>query len=152
MKPLYIKKKKRKTKKSPKQKLKERAWKLTSEYVRRLNVDKDGMVACITCLSVKHWKKMQAGHYLDGRGNGTLFDLRGIHPQDIHCNYFGGGMKTNVKENYHKYMIKNYGQDVIEDLIRLKGSTKKYSTSDYMEMIDDLEDKLVGLDIRDNYR
>lgn len=43
--------------------------------------DKNGMVKCTTCDAVKHYKSMQAGHFLAGRGNSILFENNNVHPQ-----------------------------------------------------------------------
>ena len=70
--------------------------------------------------------------------NGILFDVRGIHLQCKPCN---GGFrnqkysKDEVAENYEKYMLKRYGQAIIDDLKRLQHATVKYKVSDYEEII-----------------
>lgn len=144
MKPRYAKKKR---KKSEKQKLKDKAWKLFSKYIRLRHANKDGEVICVTCGRKYPWKETQAGHFLDGRNNSILFDDRGCQIQCLGCNYYGGGTHTNVKKNYYEFMLKTYGQEVIDELVEKKGQIVKFSTSDLIEIIDDLNDKLVGLDI-----
>lgn len=71
--------------------LKNKAWKLCSEYTRRKYADKNGLVKCITCGTIGHWRTMQASHLVAGRGNSILFDERGIYPACMRCNIFKGG-------------------------------------------------------------
>lgn len=72
---------------------------------------------------------MQAGHFLSGRSNGILFDERGVHPQcSIPCNQQPDGV---VGKAYYDYMVKNYGQDVIDELRRLKRTPTKLSIDWY---------------------
>lgn len=59
---------------------------LFSKYIRLKYADKQGMVKCFTCDTVKHWTEMQNGHYV-GRGSMFLrFDERNCRPQDEYCN------------------------------------------------------------------
>lgn len=62
-------------------KAKHAAWLEFSKYIRTKNASYNGMVQCVTCGAIYHWKKMQAGHFTDGRHNNTLFDVRNVHPQ-----------------------------------------------------------------------
>src|SRR3990167_9020671 len=64
-----------------KKRAKDRAWAAFSRYIRMKYANKSGMVECITCHTFKHWKEMQAGHFVDGRNNTVLFDERLVHPQ-----------------------------------------------------------------------
>jgi len=130
-------------------KAKDKAWTQFSKYIRRRDANKYGVVTCVTCRRMGEWKNMQAGHFLDGRNNSILFDERGCHAQDMYCNYYGGGRGANVKEAYHAYMKKRYGQKVIDELIALKNTTVKYTIEDYAEIEAKYTDLLVGLDMRD---
>ena len=71
---------------------------------------------------------MDAGHFIGrglGGGSGVYFDERNIHAQSNLENAFLGG---NPHE-YEKFMLKNYGQKVIDEL-RLKHKTNKYTQKD----------------------
>jgi hypothetical protein len=61
--------------------LKKKAWKAFSEYIRRKYSGSGGLVKCVTCNKIDHWKSMHAGHYVDGRNNTVLFDERLVWPQ-----------------------------------------------------------------------
>ena len=145
----YHAKKKRRRKKTPYEIQKARTWALCSQYNRRKMADKDGYVTCITCGTNRHWQDMiQAGHWLDGRGNAILFEDDGIYPQCFRCNYYGGGNNINVKENFHKFMEKTVGKKRMEELIRLKNTTKTFTIEELHDLQDEYEDKLVGIDLK----
>lgn len=151
MRQVYEKKKKAKRKrpKSPLEIAKQRAWKVYSQWIRRSVADKDGNVVCVTCSIKKHWKDMQSGHWLDGRGNAILFEESCANPQCLQCNFFGGKPTINVKENYRAFMMKEYGEEEMERLRGLKGTAKKYELEDYISIEEEYGDRLVGLDMRD---
>lgn len=97
---IRTKKKVRKVKKLKKvslSELKKKTWTFCSEYIRRKYANKKGIVKCITCSRIGHWKSMHASHLVPGRTNGILFDERGIYPACVRCNIFKSG-------NLHSYM------------------------------------------------
>ena len=64
--------------------MKKKAWAEFSKYIRLRSADSNGMVKCVTCPDdepKKHWKEMQAGHFVGGRGNAVLFDEEIVYPQ-----------------------------------------------------------------------
>lgn len=79
-----------KKKKSLRQ-LKDKCWKVFSEYVRRRNVDAGGTDRCYTCEKLAHWKELQCGHAIGGRHNAVLFDASICRPQCARCNVFMRG-------------------------------------------------------------
>jgi len=58
--------------------------------------------------------KLDAGHFIAGRHNAVLFDERNIHIQCKTCNAFLEGNRLE----YNRFMLKKYGQEVINDLER----------------------------------
>lgn len=100
-------------KKSELKKWKDKAWAVFSQYIRLRDADGSGMVKCCTCPTKKHWKEMQAGHFLDGRGNAVLFEERGVHPQCYVCNV----LKRGNGVYYMLFMQSRYPQDVIDQMI-----------------------------------
>lgn len=122
---------------------KEKTWDLFSKYIRRFYADENGMEACCTCGVVKHWKEMQAGHFVDSRNNSVLFNELLVHPQCVGCNLYKNGNKIR----YTLFMKRKYGltDEQIEELDNLKFATKKI---DIDEIFEEYKDKLVGLDIR----
>jgi len=119
---------------------KDKAWKVFSLYIRTKYADENGMVECVTCGDVKPIKEMQAGHFLAGRGNAILFDPRGVHPQCYSCNVCKHG---NIEE-YYPFMLENYGQEVIDDLKRLKNGESPKRTVEHYEALRFKYEKLIG--------
>lgn len=113
-------------KKATKKTIKAKAWKEFSRYIRQKYADKNGYVQCVTCKDIKHWKQMQAGHFVPGRTNAILFEEIGVHPQCYSCNV---GKSGNLIE-YFLFMEKTYGREVIEKLRTLKNTLKKTTTKE----------------------
>jgi hypothetical protein len=129
-------------KKTPGQ-LKKILWKLTSEYVRRSEADHTGQTKCSTCDLIRHWKEMQAGHFIPkAQGNAIYFDLRNINTQCYRCNINLGG---NGAE-YYPFMLDKHGQEVIDELRRLSRTTVKFTKADYEEMIVEMKAKIRELE------
>jgi len=106
-------------KKPSKGKLKKKVWKVFSAYKRQVEADKNGFVRCCTCGVIKHWKEVDAGHYVSGRHNAVLFDEMLVHPQCKPCNRDHGNMP-----NYTKFMMKRYGL-THDELVKLYNKKKK---------------------------
>ena len=123
-------------------KLKKEAWILLSKYIRLKYADKDGYVSCVTCPppgTRKHWKEMQAGHFVPrGRGNACYLLEENIHPQCHRCNINLSGNPSA----YAKYIKDMYGSEKIDELEMLGRTTKKFTTKELEEIIQDLKQKL----------
>ena len=65
---------------------------------------------------------VQAGHFVPGRRNSILFDERGVNAQCYNCNVTLNG---NWIE-YERFMIKKYGEGVVEELKQKKNLTVKF--------------------------
>lgn len=113
----------KKAKKLSVNKLKKDCWELFSKIVRLSEADEMGMAKCVTCPAVKHWKELQAGHFIPGRHNAILFERRGCHPQCYVCNI---PLKSNPR-NYDAYMRVKYGAKVIKELEALDRTTKQFT-------------------------
>ena len=75
---------------------------------------------------------MQAGHLVSGRTNGVLFDERGIFPQCYACNVCRQGMGAE----YTVFILENYGQGVVDDLIRKRRETVRFTLDELGEMLE----------------
>ena len=77
------------------------------------------VVKCCTCGKIGSWMySMDAGHFIPkGKGgqSGVRWDERNVHAQCSGCNAFHQG---RVLE-YRDYMLKEYGQEVIDELRKL---------------------------------
>jgi hypothetical protein len=126
--------------------LKKILWKLVSEYVRRKSADHAGMVACVTCGKSAHWKQMDCGHYIPkSLGLSIYFEERNLGVQCSACNRFRHG---NLAQ-YALYLLKTYGASILDELDALRRTTRKISTSEYLELIERYKSKLKALENRE---
>lgn len=110
---------------------KKKAWAALSKAVRYAHAYDGDNCKCVTCETVKHWKEMQAGHFIPKvQGNGIYFEIENVHPQCYRCNINLGG---NGAE-YYPYMLKTYGQGMIDILKEKQREIVKFSIFDYQEM------------------
>jgi 5-methylcytosine-specific restriction endonuclease McrA len=119
-----------KTKTTSVAKAKIKAWVAFSKWVRISAADEFGMARCVSCGVKKHYKDLQAGHFIPGRNNAVLFSEDGCHPQCYGCNIGKGGNWPG----YFEYMRKMYGIEYIEQLIAESRMPIKYTLEDYIEL------------------
>lgn len=101
------------------------------------------MVKCVTCREVKHWKEMQAGHYIPaGSSNYLRYVESNIHPQDYACNV---GRHGNLIE-YRIFMVKTYGEKYVEMLTGQRNELLKYTNEYLLQKIEEYQEKLALLD------
>lgn len=119
--------------------LKKKTWILFSIRIRKKYANEDGMVQCISCPSIKHWKEMDAGHYLPkSLGLSIYFEEKNVHPQCTACNRFRHGNLTA----YAIALRKRYGEGILEELETLKNTPRKISRGEYLELIEHYKGKL----------
>lgn len=121
-------------------KAKDKAWVPFSKYIR-LKGAKNEINKCVTCKVVRHYKELQAGHFIQGRRNAVLFDERNVHPQCYACNMYKSG--NLIK--YYRFMLKTYGQKVIDELERKNEEVVKYKVWDFERIEQEYKDKLKKL-------
>ena len=125
----------KKRKKSPERKAKERAWSWFSKYRRLLFATVDGYCMCVTCGVVKHWKELQAGHYVDGRNNTVLFMEELVYPQCFKCNSKRPGCEAGNKIKFTAFLMKKgYVIEQLDNFDNLKFKTKKMILQDFEEI------------------
>ena len=120
------------------QKLKKKAWQVFSLWIRKRDCDWKGEGHCVTCGKMLTYKQGQAGHFVPGRTNSILFDERNCHLQCMGCNYFGAG-KAAAK--YYQFMLKKYGQKVINELYKNALINKQLSDKELNEIIEKYDDR-----------
>ena len=98
-----------------------------SEYIRKRDANRNGYVRCVTCGREHHWREGHAGHFIKRQYLATRYDPRNCHFQDAYCNTYRGGALIE----YTLFMQKTYGQEVIDELMRLKRTTVKFTRDDY---------------------
>ena len=85
---------------------KKKVWAQVSIYVRTQELDKSGRATCFTCNLKKKWKKMYAGHFVQGRRPSILFILEIIRVQCVGCNRFRhGNLNRFIPKMVHQYGI-----------------------------------------------
>ncbi|MCK9370652.1 recombination protein NinG [Candidatus Dojkabacteria bacterium] len=109
---------------------KDKAWKEFSRYIRVKYANDCGCAKCVTCNSLMHWKDLQAGHFIDGRGGAVLFNEKIVFPQCCKCNVFLKGNKVS----YTLFMLKSHTQEEIAEFEGLKFLTKKRTVKDYKKI------------------
>ena len=134
------------SKKARKVNYKKVLWKLFSEYIRRRNADHAGMASCVSCGVVAHWKQLQAGHYVRASaGMNTYFDEVNVQNQCCRCNIFLDG---NLAP-YALWLLKTYGNGILEALDERRRVVRKISTPEYIELIEVYKSKLKALENRE---
>ncbi len=86
---------------------------IVSQVVRLSSASPSGMVKCITCTTVRHWKLMECGHFQRRAHMTTRYDMRNLGPQCVDCNEFNDGME----EEFEKYIEQTHGKGTA-DLLR----------------------------------
>lgn len=125
-----------------KQGAKKKAWKALSEYVRFKASDYRGYAKCVTCGTIKHWKELDAGHFIaKGKGLSVYFEEENCHPQCTYCNRHLSG---NLIE-YTRYMIDMYGIEGVDRLRDLAKQTVKYTLQDYLDIEKEFKERLKAL-------
>jgi hypothetical protein len=93
-------------------KLKKKLDSTFSQYIRRKYANKDSMVKCYTCSTVRHWKEMQNGHFISRTYLVTRFDENNCRPQCVGCNMFHHGKPLDFEENLKREL----GEGLIETM------------------------------------
>ena len=113
---------------------KKKAWTAFSTYIRiRDSLKTTSTIdecVCITCGKRVPYKKIQAGHYIGGRGNSVLFDERIVNGQCSRCNII-------LKGNYDAYnlvMLKKYSKKEILKMLEKKKERKINTSQDYLDI------------------
>ena len=120
----------KKPKKKPIGSLKKKAWKVFSIWIRKRG-STTTWNRCVTCQKSLPIKSLHAGHYLHGHSKATFMMEENVHCQCIKCNHFLSG---NLLE-YHSFMLKTYGESVIEQLKQKSKEIWKPSREQLEEII-----------------
>lgn len=108
-----------------------------SRYIRQKYADKNGMVKCFTCTTIKPIPEMQCGHYI-GRANMFLrYDERNSRPQCEYCNCHKHGnllvFANNLEQEYN---------GITEILYEEAKTIYKYSREELKQLILNLKRKI----------
>lgn len=112
--------------------LKAKLDRIFSEYIRLRDADNNGMVRCISCRNIEHWKNVDCGHFVNRSHTSTRFNEKNCNAQCRRCNRFDEG--NNI--GYMKGLIKKYGASVLEELEVLKYQESQLSEFEYKVLIE----------------
>ena len=131
----------RKRSRSPIAKLKAKAWRTFSRYIRTrdcLKTTKNPHSGkCITCGELYPFEKLDAGHYIhEIKHPMTYFHEKNAHAQCQHCNRF-----ANKGDEYAIVLRKMYGKDILEELNALKNQHHQFQTRELEEFIAKYKEK-----------
>lgn len=121
--------------------LKNKCWRLFSEYIRRKDADAGGTEHCYTCEALAHWKELQCGHGIGGRHNAVLFDEEICRPQCVRCNVFMRGQYPIFTAK----LIRENGLEWFERKLEQARQVVKLTRADFEEMIQTYKQKLAVL-------
>lgn len=120
--------------------LERKAWRLFSRCVRLGAADHNGYCKCFTCEAPKHWKQIDAGHWI-GRGKkATKYHVDNVRPQCKQCNKWGNPKlsRTRGEPVAFEYHLKNQGVDT--EALKLMANGSGYrSQCDLEELVDELK-------------
>ena len=133
-----MKKRIKKPKKPSVAKLKKLAWKLFSIYIRSKDADWNGMVHCYTCSWYGPWRRLQAGHFVPGRGNAILFEEKGVFPQCWVCNIRKHGNTLVYMDN----LIRDFGKKRVNYLRGKALEIKQFDVAELEALILTLKKKI----------
>ena len=102
-----------------------------SLYIRRRDADTNGYVTCVTCPTNKHYKMMDAGHFVSRKKEGTRYDDRNVFTQCKRCNIFMSGNKPE----FSIFLMKRFGKGIVEELVKTGNLIVRRRTWDYEELI-----------------
>lgn len=105
-----------------------------SKYIRISSADKNGYCTCVTCGVVKHWKEIQAGHFMSRKHYSTRWDEDNVKIQCVSCNVFRYGEQFL----FSKYL----GNKLSEDLLAKSRNIIKFTNVELEEMISQYSNKL----------
>ena len=108
-------------------KLKKELDKVFSQYVRLASADHRGVCICFTCGVEKHWKEIQAGHFMSRKHNATRWHLDNVKPQCVKCNMFNQGEQYRFGQEL--------GPDTAEQMEWLSKTTMRLNVYDLQQEI-----------------
>jgi len=78
------------------------------------------------------YSETKAGPFTPGQHLTIRYDERNVHFQRVRCNKWMHGNLINST----RFMQQRYGQEVVDELMRLKRTTVKMTRSDYETLLE----------------
>lgn len=130
-----------------KKNLKEKLWKIFSEYIRLRDAEWNGYAKCISCGKVAFWKDLDAGHFIaKNSGDYFYFLEENVNSQCPYCNRFLHGNLLPYRRN----LIEKIGIEEVDKLeyqsqLGVRLELNKQCQLDYEDLIRVYKDKLSEL-------
>ena len=103
-----------------------------SLYIRLRDADENGMVKCVTCGKVAHYKEMDCGHFVTRNHKATRYSKDNCHPQDTFCNRYAHGEQYK----HGQYIDSRYGVGFADFLVYIGKQPVKRKRTDYEFIIE----------------
>lgn len=122
--------------------LERKAWKYTSRIIRLKAACDQGYCKCFTCGVIKHWKNIDAGHWISRGKRATKYHRQNIRPQCKQCNKWGHPGLTHQRGEpvVFEKKLRKEGIDT-EWLLKLSRS-ECAGLPELREFVDELKDEL----------
>ena len=108
-----------------------------SRYIRKRAANHGGWVECVTCRISLPWEDSQAGHFVKRSHHATRWDERNVAPQCPRCNLHLNG----AQDEFAAHIVRTYGAWTLEDLLRLKRTTKRYTMDELRTLLEHYAEK-----------
>jgi len=102
-----------------------------SKFIRLRDSDDNGYLCCISCQKVVHWKKADAGHFVNRKHYALRYNEKNVNGQCRACNRFDEG----AGPGYSIGIRKKYGTQIIEILLAMKNSSTKWTQFEINELV-----------------
>jgi hypothetical protein len=104
-----------------------------SLWLRMNAADDQGLVRCVTCGALHHWKEITVGHYVSRARISVRWDSRNTAPQCVKCNSYNGGEQFLMR----KHLVSIHGEKAIEAMEQWALMTKTEYRESLIEKIAD---------------
>ncbi len=133
--------KKKITSQQKKTKLKKKADKVFSWYIRLRDSDTRGYCRCITCGKTIFWKEIHAGHFQSRGKMSTRWEEHNVNAQCCGCNTF----KAGEQFRHGKEIDKKFGEGEAERLEKLAITIKSHTIKELEEIVRYYEEQVKEL-------
>jgi hypothetical protein len=120
-----------------------KADKLTSEYIRRKNAGHDGLVKCVSCDTVIHWKEAHCAHWMPRAAKATRWMEENLSAACASCNVFRVEMH---QREFTLFQLDRFGRDGIEEI---KDLSKKVLSASQVRALAEEAIKEFGAALKD---
>ena len=108
-----------------------------SLYIRLRDADENGMVKCVTCGKIAHYKEMDCGHFVTRNHKMTRFNEKNCNVQDTSCNQF----KKGEQYLHGEYIDSKYGEGAAGNLMYIGKLPCKRTRTDFAYLIEEYKQK-----------